>query len=65
MAYVWERRMQSFVRGYRRKGIVHCRRREDNIKIDFKELGWEGVYWILYFMELLDWLTFKNLASHI
>ena len=28
----------EFWRGYRRKGIVDCRRREDNIKMHFKEL---------------------------
>ena len=42
--------------GYRRKGIVDSRRHEDNIKMDFKELGWEGVYWILCSVELLGWL---------
>ena len=43
--------------GYRRKGIVDSRRREDNIKMDFKELGWDGVYWILYSVELLGRLV--------
>jgi len=29
------------------------RRWENNIKMDFEELGWEGVYWILCSVELL------------
>jgi len=49
--------------GYRRKGIVDSRRREDNIKVDFKELGWEGVYWILYSVDLLGWLVSPEVSA--
>jgi len=31
--------------------------------MDFKELGWEGVYWILYSVELLGWCHLRFLRA--
>ena len=51
--------------GYRRKSILTLtRRREDNIKMDFKEVGLDGVYWILNSVGLLGWLVSPEVSAY-
>ena len=56
--------MQSFGGDTEENALLTLsRRREDNIEMDFEELGWEGVYWILYFVELLGWLVSPEISA--
>jgi hypothetical protein len=43
-----DKRIQAFVRKFEGKiPLGRCRsREEDNIKIDFKQIGWHAVNWI-------------------
>jgi hypothetical protein len=36
---------------------------EDIINMDFRELGWEAVYWILYSVGLLGWLMSPEVSA--
>jgi hypothetical protein len=40
----------------------HRRRWEDNIRTDLKEIGWEGVEWILLTQDWDQWLALANTA---
>ena len=65
MARVGERRMQSFGGDTEEKAFLTLsRRREDNIEMDFKEVGLDGVYWILNSVGLLGWLVSPEVSAY-
>jgi len=40
-------------------------RREDNIKIDLREIGWEGVEWIHLAQDKYQWLNVLNAVMNL
>jgi hypothetical protein len=50
------------------KAINHLedrRRWEDNIRTDFREVGWEGVDWIHLAEDRDQWRVFVNIAINL
>jgi hypothetical protein len=43
----------------------HRRRWEDNIKVDFGEIGIDGVNWIQLAQERVQWRTFVNTVMNL
>jgi hypothetical protein len=49
-----------------KRTLVRPRHRwEDNIRMDFKEIGWEGVYWIHLTQDRDQWWTVVNTVMNL
>jgi len=50
--------------GKRPLGVCRCRR-EDNIRTDIREVGWEGVDWIHLAQDRNQWLPLLNTVMNL
>jgi hypothetical protein len=42
-----------------------CRRWEDDIRMDLREIGWEGVDWICVAQDVDQWRTIVNTVMNL